>query len=82
MSGIEVKRKLKETQMNMCGSCMNSIVQTFDHLKEQILMLNNEKIKLLMDLKKSKEQQEEQKQVMLKDIKVLKQQLASLKKTT
>jgi len=57
-------------------------VQTFDHLKEQILMLNNEKIKLLMDLKKSKEQQEEQKQVMLKDIKVLKQQLASLKKTT
>jgi len=82
MSGVEVKRKLKETQMNMCGSCMNSIVQTFDHLKEQILMLNNEKIKLLMELKKSKEQQEEQKQVMLKDIKVLKQQLASLKKRT
>ena len=82
MSGVEVKRKLKETQMNMCGSCMNSIVQTFDHLKEQILMLNNEKIKLLMELKKSKEQQEEQKQVMLKDIKTLKQQLASLKKTT
>ena len=82
MSGVEVKRKLKETQMNMCGSCMNSIVQTFDHLKEQILMLNNEKIKLLMELKKNKEQQEEQKQVMLKDIKVLKQQLASLKKTT
>ena len=82
MSGVEVKRKLKETQMNMCGSCMNSIVQTFDHLKEQILMLNNEKIKLLMELKKSKEQQEEQKQVMLKDIKALKQQLESLKKTT
>jgi len=82
MSGIEVKRKRKETQMNMCGSCMNSIVQTFDYLKEQILMLNNEKIKLLMELKKSKELQEEQKQVMLKDIKALKQQLASLKKTT
>lgn len=82
MSGVEVSRKLKENQMNMCSSCMNSVVQTFDHLKEQILLLNNEKIKLLLELKKSKDDQREQKRIMSKTIQVLEKKLALLNKDT
>jgi hypothetical protein len=82
MSGVEVSRKLNENQMNMCGSCMNSLVQTFNDLKEQILLLNNEKIKLLMELKKSKDDQKEQKRVMSKTIQALEEKLALLNKDT
>ena len=82
MSGIEVSRKLKDNQMNMCGSCMSSIVQTFDHLKEQISLLNSEKIKLLMELKKSKEDQKEQKRVMSKTIQALEAKLTKINKDT
>lgn len=82
MSGVEVSNKMKENQMNMCGSCMNSVVQTFNHLKEQILLLNNEKIKLLMELKKSKDDQKKQKRVMSKTIQALEEKLALLSKDT
>jgi len=68
--------------MNICGSCMNSVVQTFNDLKEQILLLNNEKIKLLMELKKSKDDQKEQKRVMSKTIQALEEKLALLNKDT
>jgi len=61
---------------------MNSVVQTFNDLKEQILLLNNEKIKLLMELKKSKDDQKEQKRVMSKTIQALEEKLALLNKDT
>ena len=82
MSGVEVSKKLKENQMNMCGSCMNSVVKTINHLKEQILLLNNEKIKLLMELKKSEDDQKMQKRVMSKTIQALEEKLALLNKDT
>ncbi len=80
MSGVEVSRKVSKNQMNICASCMNGVVQTFSHFKEQIMLLNNEKVKLQIELKKIKEDHEEQRQVMLENIKLLKQQLATLKK--
>ena len=80
MSGVEVSRELSKNQMNICASCMNGVVQTFGHFKEQLMLLNNEKVKLQMELKKIKEDHNEQKRVMLEDIKILKQQLALLKK--
>jgi len=80
MSGVEVSKNLKENRGNMCASCMNVVVQTFNHLKKQIEQLNHEKTNLQTELKIFKQEQEEQKRTMFKNIKALKEKLALLQK--
>ncbi|MEJ2280607.1 MAG: hypothetical protein P8X97_01605 [Candidatus Bathyarchaeota archaeon] len=46
MSGVEVTKKVNEDQTNICTSCMNTVVQTFDHFRKQIVNLSNEKTQL------------------------------------
>lgn len=78
MSGVEVTKKVNENQPNVCTSCMNTIVQTFEHLRKQIVNLNNEKTQLLIDFNALKKKQEKEKRIMSKKIKELKDQLNSL----
>ena len=80
MSGVEVTKEIGENQPNICASCMNTVVQTFDHLRKQIMTLNNQKTQLLIELKNLKKEQEKEKRIMSKKIKELQDQLASLRK--
>ena len=61
MSGVEVSREKKKDQMHVCASCMNTVVQTFGHLREQVEQLNRENEKLQEELKHLKDEQQEQK---------------------
>ena len=80
MSGVEVTKEPKENQVHACESCMNTVVQTFGHLQQQIVQLKQEKTKLQMELEQSKKQQKQQKQNMQTEIKALEEKLAALKK--
>ena len=80
MSGVEVSKEQKENQVHVCASCMNTVVQTFGHLREQITRLNREKAQLEGDLKNLKEAQEEQKRAMTEEIRALEKKLALLNK--
>ena len=80
MSGVEVTKEIGENQTNICASCMNTVVQTFDHLRKQIMTLNNQKTQLLIELKNLKKEQEKEKRIMSKKIKELQDQLAILRK--
>ena len=80
VSGVEVKREQKEIQVHVCASCMNTVVQTLGHLRDQITQLNREKEKLQEDLNQLRDEQQEQKQAMNKEIRVLEKKLALLKK--
>jgi len=82
MSGVEVSKEPKEPQVHVCASCMNTVVQTFNHFQEQIAQLKREKAGLQKELKKLNEEYEEQKRVMTKEIRVLKEKLAKLKKNS
>jgi predicted nuclease with TOPRIM domain len=44
MSGVEVPREQK--QEHACASCMNMVVQSFNHFQEQIKTLRREKANL------------------------------------
>jgi len=80
MSGIEVSKEPKEDQLHACASCMNKVVQTFNHLQEQIAELKHGKAKLEEELMLLRDEQKEQERVMAKEIKALEEKLASLKK--
>lgn len=80
MSGVEVTKKVNENQTNICASCMNTVVQTFEHLRKQISNLNNEKTQLLIDLRNLNKEHEKEKRIMSKKIRKLKEQLNSLRK--
>ena len=82
MSGIEVSKEPKEHQVHACASCMNTVVQTFNHFQEQIMQLKREKANLQKELKKLNEEHEEQKRVMTKEIRALEEKLAKLKKNS
>jgi predicted RNase H-like nuclease (RuvC/YqgF family) len=82
MSGIEVTKEQKEHQLHACASCMNTVVQTFNHFQEQIMQLKREKASLQKELKKLNEEHEEQKRVMTKEIRALEEKLALLKKNS
>jgi peptidoglycan hydrolase CwlO-like protein len=51
MSGVEVSKEPKEPQVHVCASCMNTVVQTFNHFQEQIAQLKREKASLQKELK-------------------------------
>ena len=69
MSGVEVSKEQKTSQGNVCASCMNSVIQSFNHYQERILQLQEEKLKLQMQLDKVIEEQKalENKLAQLKD---------------
>lgn len=79
MSGVEVTKEMNENKTNICTSCMNTVVQTFDYLRKQIINLNNEKIQLLLELKNLKSEQEKEKRILSKKIKELEDQLKFLR---
>jgi len=81
MSGVDVSDNDKNIQVHVCESCMNTVVQTFSHLQEQIVQLNLTKTKLQIGLDNAKKEQKEQKRIMRKEIRVLEEKLAALKKS-
>jgi uncharacterized protein YlxW (UPF0749 family) len=82
MSGVEVSKELKEPQVHACASCMNTVVQTFNHFQEQIAQLKREKANLQKELEKLSEEGEEQKRVMSEEIRALEEKVAELKKNS
>ena len=56
MSGVDVSKDKKNDQDNVCASCMNSVVQSFGYFQEQILRLQEQKLKLQMELDKTKDE--------------------------
>jgi demethoxyubiquinone hydroxylase (CLK1/Coq7/Cat5 family) len=80
MSGVEASREPKEPQVHVCSSCVETVVLTFNHFQEQIAQLRREKESLQEALRKLWEEHEEQKQVMVEQIRALEERLALLKK--
>jgi predicted nucleic acid-binding Zn-ribbon protein len=82
MSGVEVSKEPKEPQVHMCASCMNTVVQTFNHFQEQIAQLRREKAGLEKELKKLNEEHEKKKRVMAEEIRALEEKVAELKRNS
>jgi len=82
MSGVEFSKEQKEHQLHACASCMNTVVQTFNHFQEQIMQLKREKANLQKELKKLRKEHGEQKRVMIEEIRALEEKLALLKKNS
>ena len=80
MSGVEISKEQKEKQVHVCTPCMNTVVQTFNHLQKQVAQLKQEKVKLHKELKELRGEHEEQKRAMTKEIRALEEKLALLKK--
>ncbi len=79
MSGVDVSKELKENRLLACESCMNTVIQSFSHFQEQIAQLQRERMKLQMELEKSREEQKEQKRVLFDEIMALEKKVAALK---
>jgi len=58
---------------------MNTVIQSFSHFQEQIAQLQRERIKLQMELEKSREEQKEQKRILFAEIMTLEKKVAALK---
>jgi hypothetical protein len=82
MSGVEVSKEPKEPQVHVCASCMNMVVQTFNHFQEQIAQLKREKAGLEEELKKLNEEHEKKKRAMSEKIRALEEKVAELKKNS
>lgn len=82
LSGVEVSKEPKELQFHQCASCMNRVIQTFNHFQEQIIQLRNEKAYLQRELKKLNEEHEKQKKIMSETIMALEEKLAETKKNS
>ena len=79
MSGVEVSKDSKENQINVCKSCMNSVIQSFTHFQEHIAKLKQDKEKLQTELEKAWKDQNTQKRALVDEIKALEEKLAALK---
>ena len=79
MSGIESSKEPKQPQVHVCKSCVETVVQTFTHYHEQVAQLKLEKDGLQKELRKLIDAHEEQKLVMVKEIKALEERLTLLK---
>jgi len=80
LSGVEVTKEQKESQVHVCESCMDTVVETFSHMQKQIAQLKQENLKLQIELEQYKNQQRQQKQKFKQQIKVLEQKLTAPKK--
>jgi regulator of replication initiation timing len=78
MSGIDISKKQKENKAHVCEPCMDTVTQTFSHFLEQIAKLVTENTQLQMELEKTREEQQIQKQTLMKEIRALKAKLAKL----
>jgi cell division protein FtsB len=56
MSGIETSKTPKEKQVHVCASCMNTVIQTFNHLQEQIKTLKSENANLQNEIRALEEE--------------------------
>jgi DNA repair exonuclease SbcCD ATPase subunit len=82
MSGVEASKEPKEPQVHMCASCMNTVVQTFNHFQEQIAQLKREKAGLERELQNLNEEYEKKKRDMNEKLRALEEKVAELKKTS
>jgi chromosome segregation ATPase len=82
MSGVEVSKEPKEPRVHVCASCMNTVVQTFNHFQEQIAQLKREKASIQRELEKLNEEYEKKKRDMSEKIRALEEKVAELKKNS
>jgi len=82
MSGVEVTKEQKEKQAHVCASCMNTVVETFNHFQEQIAQLKREKAGLERELEKLNEEHEKKKRLMTEEIRALEEKVAELKRNS
>ena len=82
MSGVEASRKPKEPQLHACSSCVKTVLQTFTHFQEQIALLKQEKGSLQEELRKLREEYEDQKRIMAEEVRALEERLALLTKSS
>jgi len=80
MSGVEVSREQKEEQAHVCASCMNTVVEAFNHFQIQIEQLKREKDGIQRELEKLNEEYEKKKLAMSREIRALEEKVAELKK--
>jgi hypothetical protein len=80
MSGIEVTKENKYPRFNVCASCMNTVVQTFNHFQEHIAQLRRDNADLQRKMKTFHKEHEKQKKIMYEEIVELEKKLAELKK--
>lgn len=55
MSGVEVTKEQKQTQAHICESCMNTVVQSFTHMQDQIIQLKQDKQIMHQEIKELEE---------------------------
>ena len=80
MSGVEASKEPKEPQVHVYASCMNTVVQSFNHFQEQIAQLRREKTGLQKKLEKINEEYKKQKRAMNEKIEALEEKVAELKR--
>ncbi len=59
MSGIETSKEPKESEAHACARCMNTVIQTFGHLQEQIKTLKSENANLQKEIRALEEENAE-----------------------
>ena len=80
MSGVELSEEQKAEQVHQCSSCMNTVVDAFNHIQQRLLSLETEKASLQSELVKLREEHEKKEQLLLAQIKALEEQVTSIKK--
>jgi len=80
MSGVESSKEPKEPQVHVCKSCVETVVQTFTYLQEQIAQLRQDKKSLQDELMRLSEEHEEQKRVLAEQVRALEKKLRLLEK--
>ena len=82
MSGVDLSKEINENRLHVCTSCMKTVIQSFNHFQEQIKQLKQERMKLQMELERTREEQKEQKRVLFNKIRALEKNLGALKRET
>jgi regulator of replication initiation timing len=80
MSGVEIPKSTKGKDVHLCESCVNSVIQTFGYLQEQIEAAKTEKANLQEEIWKLREAWKKQTLIMSKKIKALQKEVDMLKK--
>ena len=80
MSGVEIPKSTKRKDVNVCASCVNSVIQTFNYLQEQTEAAKTEKANLQKEIKKLREAWKKQTFIMSEKIRALQKEVDMLKK--
>jgi hypothetical protein len=81
MSGVDISDRSKNKQNHQCEPCMKTVVQTFRSLHTQINQLNNDRLRLQIEIEETKKEQKEQYQNYQRKIRTLEKKLTDFKKT-